>query len=65
MYVEVYSTQKHSPNVLELGDKVSLLHPPLGRECVENFEPIITASAPADLVISGDCMTPSALLHFS
>lgn len=53
------------PSVLELGDNVSLAQVPLGSECVENLEDGLMPSAPADLVMSGDCITPSALLHFS
>lgn len=54
------------PRVLELGDRESLVvHVVLGREWVENLEECVILSAPAERVIKGDWMTPSALLHFS
>lgn len=53
------------PSVLELGDRLNLVQGLRGRECVENLELESMVSAPADLVMRGDCMTPSALLHFS
>lgn len=54
------------PSVLELGDRESfVVQDVLGREWVENLEEDVTASAPAERVIRGDWMTPSALLHFS
>lgn len=34
-----------------------------GKECVENLT--LPVSDPTDLVINGDWITPSALLHFS
>lgn len=54
------------PRVLELGDRESrVVQVVLGRECVENLEDGNMLSAPAERVIKGDWMTPSALLHFS
>lgn len=53
------------PKVLELVERDSLLWVVRGNECVENLREAPMASAPADLVIRGDWMTPSALLHFS
>lgn len=53
------------PTVIVLGDSDILLQELRGKECVENFSPAVRASVPADRVIIGDWMTPSALLHFS
>lgn len=54
------------PRVLELGDRESrVVQVVLGREWVENLEDGSMVSAPAERVIRGDWMTPSALLHFS
>ena len=53
------------PRVFELAERESLVLGLLGSECVENFKPAFIVSAPAERVIRGDWITPSALLHFS